>query len=184
MGIGTGDGAFRTLEYLLVHFTGTLIVDADGLTLLSRMSPDSIIRASCTLILTPHLKEFSRLSGMAIDEILLDPIASAETYAKENNVILLLKGPSTIITDGNRTFITDTGCPGMATAGSGDVLSGILAAVSAFVRDPLAAAAAAAYINGKAGELAQNRMGSVSMTAGDTVASIPEIIRALETAAR
>ena len=184
MGIGTGDGAFRTLEYLLVHFTGTLIVDADGLTLLSRMSPDSIIRASCTLILTPHLKEFSRLSGMAIDEILLDPIASAETYAKENNVILLLKGPSTIITDGNRTFITDTGCPGMATAGSGDVLSGILAAVSAFVRDPLAAAAAAAYINGKAGELAQNRMGSVSMTAGDTVASIPEIIRALETAVR
>ena len=183
MGIGTGEGALQVLKYLLVHFSGTLIVDADGLTLLSRLDREQIRNASCTLILTPHIKEFSRLSALEISEILNSPIASAEAYAMENKVILLLKGPSTIITDGKRTFITDTGCPGMATAGSGDVLSGILAAVSAYAPDLLLGTAAAAYINGKAGELAQGRMGTVSMTAGDTAACIPEIVRKLETQA-
>ena len=180
MGVGTGDGAARTLEYLLSRFTGTLIVDADGLTLLSRMERTRIRNASCALILTPHLKEFSRLTGLGTDEILQNPAAAAEAYAKENRVILLLKGPSTIITDGLTTYLTDTGCPGMATAGSGDVLSGILAAVTAYAPDPLPGAAAAAWINGRAGELAQSRFGSVSMTAGDTAACIPEVVCALE----
>ena len=183
MGIGTGEGAFRTLEYLLDRFAGKLIVDADGLTLLSRMDRERIRSASCALILTPHLKEFSRLSGLEISEILNHPVTAAESYAKENGVILLLKGPSTIITDGESTWITDAGCSGMATAGSGDVLSGILSAVAAFAPDPLRGAAAAAYINGRAGELAQRRMGSVSMTSGDTASCIPEIVRALETQA-
>ncbi len=184
MGVGTGEGAFRTLEYLLDHFTGKLIVDADGLTLLSRMERERIRQASCTLILTPHLKEFSRLSGLEISKIQNKPVTAAESYAKENKVILLLKGPSTIITDGEKTWITDAGCPGMATAGSGDVLSGILAAVAAFAPDPLLGTAAAAYINGRAGELAQSRMGTVSMTAGDTAACIPEIVRTLEAETR
>ena len=184
MGVGTGEGAFRTLEYLLDHFTGKLIVDADGLTLLSRMERERIRQASCTLILTPHLKEFSRLSGLEISKIQNQPVTAAESYAKENKVILLLKGPSTIITDGEKTWITDAGCPGMATAGSGDVLSGILAAVAAFAPDPLLGTAAAAYINGRAGELAQSRMGTVSMTAGDTAACIPEIVRTLEAETR
>ena len=183
MGIGTGEGAFRTLEYLLDHFAGKLIVDADGLTLLSRMDRERIRSASCTLVLTPHLKEFSRLSGLEISEILNHPVTVAESYAKENGVILLLKGPSTIITDGESTWITDAGCSGMATAGSGDVLSGILSAVAAFAPDLLRGTAAAAYINGRAGELAQRRMGSVSMTSGDTASCIPEIVRALETQA-
>ena len=180
MGVGTGEGAARTLGYLLDSFTGKLIVDADGLTLLSRMDSSRIRRTSCTLILTPHLKEFSRLTGLSTEEILQDPIRTAETYAKENRVILLLKGPSTIITDGGTTCLTDTGCGGMATAGSGDVLSGILAAVAACAPDPLLGAAAAAWINGRAGELAQSRFGSVSMTAGDTAACVPEVICALE----
>ena len=98
-------------------------------------------------------------------------------------MILLLKGPATVITDGETTYLTDTGCAGMATAGSGDVLSGILAALAAYSPDPLFGTAAAAWINGKAGELAQSRMGSVSMTAGDTAACVPEVVRALENSA-
>ena len=94
--------------------------------------------------------------------------------------MVLLKGPATVVTDGARTRIVDAGCPGMATAGSGDVLSGILAAAAA-VAEPLEAAAAAAYINGKAGELAQRRSGSVSMTAGDTAGCVGEVVRRLET---
>lgn len=181
MGIGTGAGAAEALDWLLSHYTGRLIVDADGLTLLSRMDRETVRNAACTLVLTPHIKEFSRLTGLTVDEILHSPIAAAETYAKETGVILLLKGPATIVTDGETTCLTDTGCAGMATAGSGDVLSGILAAVLGYAPDPLPGTAAAAWINGKAGELAQSRMGSVSMTAGDTAMCVAEIIRSLET---
>ena len=180
MGIGTGEGAALALGWLLEHFTGTLIVDADGLTLLSRMAKERIRGAACRLILTPHMKEFSRLTGQEITEILNSPIPSAEAYAGETGAVVLLKGPSTVVTDGTRTRIVDAGCAGMATAGSGDVLSGILAAAAAVSPDPLEAAAAAAWINGKAGEKAQDRMGSVSMTAGDTAGCVAKIVRELE----
>ena len=180
MGAGTGEGAARALGWLLEHFTGRLIVDADGLNLLSRMDRDLIRGAACGLILTPHVKEFSRLAGLEIPSILQDPAGTAEAYAKETGVILLLKGPATVVTNGAQTRIIDAGCPGMATAGSGDVLSGILAATAAAVSDPLTAAAAAAWINGKAGELAQSRNGSVSMTAGDTAGCVGEVVRKLE----
>ena len=180
MGIGTGDGAAQALGWLLEHFTGRLIIDADGLTLLSRMDRKRIRNAGCSLILTPHVREFSRLTGLEIPAILSGPLSAAESYARETGVILLLKGPATVVTDGQTTRIVDSGCPGMATAGSGDVLSGILSAVTAFAPDPLQGAAAAAYINGRAGELAQARNGSVSMTAGDTAGCVAEVVRTLE----
>ena len=182
MGIGTGTGAAQALAWLLDHFTGTLIIDADGLTLLSRTEKDRIRSAACRLILTPHVKEFSRLTGLEIPAVLDNPVASAEAYAGETGTTVLLKGPSTVVTDGKLTRIIDAGCAGMATAGSGDVLSGILAATASVAPDPLTAAVAAAWINGKAGELAQERMGSVAMTAGDTAGCIAEIIHTLETA--
>ena len=181
MGVGTGEGARQTLSWLLRGYDGRLIVDADGLTLLSRMEKDALRTAApSALILTPHLKEFSRLTGLSTEAILENPVAAAEAYAAENRVILLLKGPATVVTDGNTTYITDTGCPGMATAGSGDVLSGILSAVSAYAEDPLLGAAAAAWVNGRAGELAQEKNGSVSMVAGDTVSCLPAVLHALE----
>ena len=185
MGIETSDGALgalRVLEYLLDHYNGKLIIDADGLTLLSKLGKNKIDRSACSLILTPHIKEFSSLTGKGMDEILNDPVAASEEYAKQNHVVLLLKGASTIITDGDRTYIVDAGCAGMATAGSGDVLSGILSAVLAYSPDILLGTAAAAYINGKAGELAQERMGSVSMVASDTVACVQSIVNMLERA--
>ena len=179
MGIGTGEGAGKALEYLLEHYTGRLIVDADGLNLLSRMDKNRILNAACSLVLTPHIKEFSRLTGLPMEAILDNPIAAAEAYAQENKVILLLKGPATVITDGETTCLTDTGCAGMATAGSGDVLSGILAAILGYASDPLLGTAAAAWINGKAGEAAQRKYGSISMVAGDTVECIAEIIQSV-----
>lgn len=183
MGIGTGDGAGQALAWLLEHFTGRLIIDADGLTLLSRMDKEKIRGAAGRLILTPHVKEFSRLTGLTVQEILEDPVGTGEAYARETGAVVLLKGPATVVTDGEQTRITDAGCAGMATAGSGDVLSGILSAVEAVAPDPLEGAAAAAWINGKAGELAQSRFGSVSMTAGDTADCVKEIIHDLENSA-
>ena len=92
---------------------------------------------------------------------------------------MLLKGTATVITDGQTVNISDTGCPGMATAGSGDVLSGITAALCAYNTDILTAVSAAAYINGAAGELAEKKTNSISMIASDTVKCIPAVITEL-----
>ena len=129
MGIGTNDGAAKVLDHLLSVYEGTLIIDADGLTLLSLMDRKMIRKSRCRIVLTPHIKEMSRLTGLDIPSIQEDPIGTAKTYAADTGTVVLLKGPSTVITDGERVFITDRGCAGMATAGSGDVLSGILSAI-------------------------------------------------------
>jgi len=176
MGIGLSVEVGKILFYLLKNYEGTLIVDADGLTILSRLGFNAIKNTACKLILTPHNMEFSRISGLPISEILSAPIDHAKKFAKDHGCTLLLKGPSTIVTDGERVYVIDRGCAGMATAGSGDVLSGILAATAAYVPSPLEATALAAYINGAAGELAESRTNPISMTASDTVSAISEII--------
>ncbi len=180
MGIGSGDGARKTLEFLLESFDGTLIVDADGLNLLAGMSRDTIKNAKPRVVLTPHAKEFSRLTGASVGEVIKEPVTRAEEYARDTGAVVLLKGTSTVVTDGDTTYIVDAGCPGMATAGSGDVLSGVASAVCSYTDDLTLAAAAAAYVNGKAGESAERKYGSIPMIASDTVASIPDIISKFE----
>ncbi len=185
MGIGVSDETTKMLTFLLREYTGRLIIDADGLTILSSLDRSIIGDAKCDIVLTPHIKEFSRLTGLSTDEILNAPISSAIDYAKElsagrsADTVLLLKGPSTVITDGTNTYISDAGCPGMATAGSGDVLSGILSATCSYIGDLSKAVCAGAHINGRAGEAAQNQNGAVSMVAGDTVSHIAEVIKEL-----
>ena len=176
MGIGLSGETEKALSYLLNNYKGRLIIDADGLTALSRIGTDILKTASCEVILTPHNMEFSRISGLSINAILSAPVDHAKAFAKEYGCTLLLKGPSTIVTDGEAVYIVDRGCVGMATAGSGDVLSGILAATAAYILSPLEATTLAAYINGAAGESAQSKTNPISMTASDTVAAIPEII--------
>ena len=179
MGAGQSEGVKRTLIYLLENFTGTLVIDADGLNALSRMGADRLKTAKCKTVLTPHVKEFSRLTGKEINGILSDPISAAKDFAKEYGSVVLLKGTATVVTDGDTVNIADTGCSGMATAGSGDVLSGITAALCGYNEDILTAVTAAAYINGRAGELAEKKTNCVSMIASDTVSCIPEAITEL-----
>ena len=178
MGAGNTKETAKAVQFLLREYEGTLILDADGLNALAAVNSEGLTEAKGHVILTPHPGEFSRLSGKTMEKIRNNPIPLAEEFARNHKVTLLLKGPATIVTDGTKTFLTDRGAPGMATAGSGDVLSGILAAVSAVHPEiPAEAAAAAAWINGRAGEIAQERMGEPSMTAGDTAAAIPEVIK-------
>ena len=180
MGAGNTEETQRIVEWLLEHYKGILILDADGLNALAAIGPDRLRAAECSIVLTPHPGEFARLNGCSVQEVLEAPVAMAETFAREHGAIVLLKGSATLVTDGGNTLLTDRGCPGMATAGSGDVLSGILAALCAWIPDDLLrAAAAAAWINGRAGELAQEGSSDISMTAGDTVRALPEVFRLL-----
>ncbi|MBR6165721.1 MAG: NAD(P)H-hydrate dehydratase [Clostridia bacterium] len=178
MGAGNTEETRKAVEWLLRNYEGTLILDADGLNALAAGGCEALAESRGKVILTPHPGEFARLSGRKPEKIRNNPIPLAEEFARKHGVTLLLKGPATIITDGTKTILTDRGTPGMATGGSGDVLSGILSAVAAaHPDDPTMAAAAAAWINGRAGEIAAERMGDVSMTAGDTAAAVPEAIR-------
>ena len=176
MGLGTRGENEKILDYLIKNYEGILIIDADGLNTLATMDID-LNCANCKIVLTPHLKEFERLSRTPIQKINENPIKSAEEYAKSNNVILLLKGTSTIVTDGENTYLINTGCCGMATGGSGDVLSGILSGICASNDATLIEnVVAGAYINGYAGEIARDKYCDISMSAYDTASSVKEAI--------
>ena len=180
MGAGMTAETEKAVSFLLESYEGTLILDADGLNALAVLGTGRLKEAAGQVILTPHIGEFSRLTGKTADEIFGAPVSLAEEFAAEHGVTLLLKGPGTIITDGRETWIADRGTPGMATAGSGDVLSGILAATAALhPQAPVRAAAGAAWINGRAGEMAAERTGEVSMTARNTIENIAEAIAGL-----
>ena len=177
MGIGNSDETLMAVEYLLANYGKTLIVDADGLNAMARLDHEVIRSTRAKLVLTPHLKEFSKLSGMPLEEAKADPVRAAKYLAQELNAVVLLKGSTTVVAgpEGN-VLATDRGCPGMATAGSGDVLSGILSALCVNEENLVLAAAAGAYINGAAGELAQCRRSDVTMTSADTASCVAEVI--------
>lgn len=179
MGMGRSDELKKLLGHLLESYRGRLVIDADGLNELSTLGFLGYKRSRGRVILTPHPKEFERLSGIPIAEMKADPVSAAVDFAKKNGVILLLKGTSTVVTDGEETYIIDRGSVGMSTAGSGDVLSGMLCGICGYARDDelTLAVAAAAYLNGLAGELAEKSIPAVSMLASDTVAHIPSAIR-------
>ena len=180
MGAGNTEETQKAVEWLLRNYEGILAIDADGLNALASIGTDVLRTSPCRVILTPHPGEFARLNACSVRDVLEAPVQLAEDYARKNRVVVLLKGSATVITDGETTWLADRGCPGMATAGSGDVLSGILAALCSWLPDdPLKAAAAAAWINGRAGELAQKENSDIAMTAGDTVRALPEVFALL-----
>ncbi len=197
MGIGNSEETLKAVKYLLSNYGKTLIVDADGLNAMARLDHEEIRSSRARLILTPHAKEFSKLSGMSVAETKADPVCAASYLAEELDAVVLLKGSTTVVAgpanrpgEGSGTaerdkpahrpvLLTDRGCPGMATAGSGDVLSGILSALCVNAEDLTLAAAAGAYINGAAGELAQSRRSDVTMTSADTADCVAEVIETI-----
>lgn len=179
MGWGSASSYSLILSHVLKNYDIPLVIDADGLNILAQMDREALRSTRCTVILTPHPGEFARLKGCSTEEVLHDPVAAAEEYAKETGTCVLLKGACTVVTDGEVTYLVNRGCAGMATAGSGDVLSGILAGLLGFCAPTPLTVAAGAYLAGRAGELAQERINPVSMLASDTVASIADAVSEL-----
>lgn len=177
MGWGSGKDNEKILAYILEEKNIQCIIDADGLNTLARMDLNILKKAKNKIILTPHLKEFERISKNSIEKIKEKPIELAIEFAKKYNVILLLKGSTTIVTDGDETFLVKRGCAGMATAGSGDVLSGILVGILGYNEPSIKIVAAGAYLAGVSGELAQEKYTDISMKASDTIEMIPEAIK-------
>lgn len=177
MGWGRGKDNQKILQYILDTKEIPCIIDADGLNTLSQMNLDILQKTKCKVILTPHLKEFERLSKISINEIKENPIELARTFANKYHVILLLKGSTTIVTNGKDIYLVNRGGPGMATAGSGDVLSGILVGMLGYREETIKTIAAGSYLAGLAGEMAQEKYTDISMKASDTIEMIPEAIK-------
>lgn len=176
MGWGKGKNNRKILDFVLHNVAVPVIIDADGLNVLAE-NPDLIKGKNCITVLTPHVGEAARLAGKTREEISFDPVSEAKSLAKKYSSLVALKGTATVVTDGEEVIITNTGCAGMATAGSGDVLSGIMVGVLAQKpQNILLSVAYATYINGLAGELAQKEKTDISMTSGDTVTKIPAAV--------
>ena len=180
MGWGQSEEYEKILEYILNNYNLPVVIDADGLNTISKMNMDILKSTKCKVILTPHLKEFERLSKVKIEDIKQDEITIAKDFAKKYDVILLLKGPTTVVTDGEKVYLVKRGCPGMATAGSGDVLSGILVGLLGYNEPDILTVATGAYLNGMAGEMAEEKYTDISMIASDTVKCLPDAIKKLE----
>ena len=177
-GVDLGEDTYKILSYLLENVSVPLVLDADGLNALSS-DPSLLKKRSAPTVLTPHPREFSRLTGLPVEEILSDPISYAKEFAARYSVVVALKGASTIITDGSRVYLSVTGSSGMAKAGSGDLFAGAVAALIAGGRDPLVATYAASHILGLAGEITASEVGEYSMLPTDTAARIPAVLRSL-----
>ena len=177
MGWGSGNDNEKILKYIIENYNIPLIIDADGINCLSKMDLNILKKYKGKIIITPHLKEFERISKVKIDEVKVNPIKYAKQFAKEYNVIVLLKGHTTIVTNGEDTYLIEKGCPGMATAGSGDVLSGILVGILGYNKPNIVTVSAGAYLAGTAGEIAQEKYTDISMKASDTIECIPEAIK-------
>ena len=163
----------KILSYILNNYEINLVIDADALNNLSAMDLSILKTTKCNVCLTPHVKEFSRLAGCDMNEA---DFQRAITFALEYGVIVLLKGTATSVTDGKSVYFINRGAPGMATAGSGDVLSGILCGIGGYLPLDIKAVSMGAYIGAVAGEMAQKETNAVSMTASDTVRNIGKVI--------
>jgi NAD(P)H-hydrate epimerase len=157
----------------------TLVIDADALNAISKdLGILNIIRGAA--ILTPHEGEMARLIGVSAEAVHENRLVVARDFAKKYGVVLVLKGHRTIVAlPSGMAYVNPTGNPGMATAGAGDVLTGMLAALAASGLDAGNAAIAAVYLHGLAGDMAAERLGETSVIAGDIVMHIAPAIKSL-----
>ena len=172
-GIGTSAALRSILETLLEQKQLRLLIDADGLNNLSGIKdwPDKL---KANLVLTPHPGEMKRLwSGLFREQLPHDRRDQAGKLAKRTKTIIVLKGAGTVVTDGQKVYINKTGNPGMATAGSGDCLTGVITALMGQGMSNFDAAVLGVYIHGLAGDIAAEKLGQISLIATDIIDSLP-----------
>jgi NAD(P)H-hydrate epimerase len=172
-GISTSGPLRLILETLIEQEHLRLLIDADGLNNLSviRNWPDKL---KADLILTPHPGELKRLwKGLFREQLPPDRQDQAGKLANRTKTIVALKGKGTVVTDGKKVYINETGNPGMATAGSGDVLTGVIAALIGQGLSNFDATVLGVYIHGLAGDIAAEKLGETSLIATDIIDSLP-----------
>ena len=176
-GLGRDPGSFELARSLVGKIAAPLVIDADGLNAFAGRLDDLAGRPAPT-VLTPHAGELGRLLERESAEIVAHRLAAAKEAARAAGAILLLKGDDTIVTDGERVAVNALSAPALATAGSGDVLSGMTSAMLARGLEPFTAACAAVVAHARAGREAARRVGAAeSVIASDVIEAIPSALR-------
>ena len=171
-GLGQSSGTEKVTAFILEHYRGPVVVDADGINVLNQHK-DILRRRKSATILTPHEGEFVRFGG----DLSGGRQIGAMVLANELHSIVVLKGHNTIITDGTDLYINHTGNPGMATGGSGDVLAGIITSLLGQGIAPLEAAAAGVWLHGAAGDLCAKNIGQYGMLPTDMLNVLPRLMK-------
>lgn len=187
-GLGTSQEARRILDVVIENADIPIVIDADGINILARKMDDLGIEATRerieylkgvlpeATVLTPHLKELSRLLKLPLSEISDNMIDTANQCTYNNKVIFLIKDAKTIVTYDGKKYINRSGCSGMATAGSGDVLTGIIGALIGQRMEVYKATCLATFIHGLAGQIASEKKGEYSVIASDILDSIEQVL--------
>jgi NAD(P)H-hydrate epimerase len=156
-----------------------MVIDADGINAFTG-KPGALKRRTTPTVLTPHAGELARLTGSSPTAVTNERLAAAKSAARKTGAVILLKGSSTIITDGATTLVNPSGNPGLATAGSGDVLTGIIATLMAKGLSPLDAASGGALIHGMAADAAAAAISIDNLIASDLIEYLPQAFAKLE----
>jgi NAD(P)H-hydrate epimerase len=182
LAIGPGLDRSADLSALLAKLAGTvskpMAIDADGLNAFVGQI-EKLRAGNVPRIITPHPGEFARLAGVDVKAVQANRRDLAVEFAARQNVIVVLKGHGTIVTDGKRVYQNTTGNPGMATGGTGDVLTGIIAALVGQHLPPFEAAQLGVFVHGLAGDLARDQIGEVSLIASDLLDFLPPALRSV-----
>jgi len=176
-GLGNNHVTLNLLEKILLKSKCPVVIDSDGLNVLEG-NLEMLKNKKCQIVLTPHMGEMARISGFSIDEINENKIDISKNFAKKHNVVLLLKGFNTIITDGKTLLINSTGSSAMASGGMGDCLTGIIASFISQGYDILTAASVGAYVHGYCGDKLSKKMFCVN--ANHILEALPYVIKEIQ----
>jgi NAD(P)H-hydrate epimerase len=180
-GMGLNESTKRFLIEVLKNYSGKVVIDADGLNCLSTHLDIIKQNENIDVVLTPHPGEMARLTNRSIPEILENPVKTVMEVATKLNCHVILKGATTIYSDNNgKIYFSTYGNPGMATAGSGDVLSGIIGSFLAQKYDTKEAIILALLLHGKAGDYARLKKGEYGLNASDIIENIPVVLKKWE----
>ncbi len=175
-GLGQTLGVKSVVRAVLAALKIPVVLDADALNVLAGNAEESLAKARVPLLLTPHPGEAARLLARDARDVQTDRRGAAAQLARLG-AVAVLKGAGTGVCAGRRLYVNETGNPGMATAGSGDVLTGLMAALVASGMEPFDAAVLAVWAHGRAGDLAAERVGVLGLTALDVLRCVPEALR-------
>jgi NAD(P)H-hydrate epimerase len=175
-GLGRSPGLTTLVTAVLEQATVPVVLDADGLNAVVGRT-EVLRRRPGPTVLTPHPAEFGRVFGFSTAEVQQRRRELAFAAARDHGAVVLLKGAGTVVTDGGRVYVNATGNPGMATGGTGDVLTGLVAALLGQKLPPFEAAQLGAHLHGRAGDLARDDIGEVAMTASDLLTYLTRAFR-------
>ena len=178
-GLGRSDTSKKILGAVLRSTEKPCVADADALNIIS--ANPALKKYLCGRIITPHPAEFSRLAGCSVEDILKDAEKMSYDFAQKHGAICLIKRHETAVSDGKCVYVNKSGNSGMATAGSGDVLSGIIGGILAQNKNGelslFEATCLGAYIHGRSGDIAAETLGEYSLMASDIIDALPVVLK-------